>query len=106
MCNGSKMATQTDVDSIARCSLHDPTHFSIQQSQTLHRLLLTQQWSIPAGSKLLELGCGQGDCTAVLAHSVGEQGNVVAVDPAELSYGACSPSDCFLWLYALSISAD
>ncbi|PYH99291.1 S-adenosyl-L-methionine-dependent methyltransferase [Aspergillus ellipticus CBS 707.79] len=77
-----------DAASIARLSLHDPANFSLQHSQTLHRLVLLQHWSIPAGSKILELGCGQGDCTTVLASAVGEQGRVVAVDPAALDYGA------------------
>ncbi|KAJ5382201.1 hypothetical protein N7517_000112 [Penicillium concentricum] len=82
------MATQLDAASIARVSLHDPTHFSIQHSQTFHRLAFLQHWNIPTDSKVLELGCGQGDCTTVLASAVGEQGKVVAVDPAELDYGA------------------
>lgn len=81
------MSTQLDAASIARLSLHEPSHFSIQHSQTLHRLVLLQHWNIPTGSKVLELGCGQGDCTTVLAHAVGEQGSVVAVDPAALDYG-------------------
>lgn len=82
------MSTQLDAASIARASLHDPAHFSIQQSQTVHRLALLQHWNIPAGSRVLELGCGQGDCTTVIASAVGEQGKVVAVDPANLEYGA------------------
>lgn len=82
------MATKLDAACIARVSLHDPSHFSIQHSQTLHRLVLLQHWDIAPGSKVLELGCGQGDCTTVLAYAVGEQGRVVAVDPAELDYGA------------------
>ncbi|KAK8023797.1 SAM-dependent methyltransferase [Apiospora rasikravindrae] len=81
------MSTQLDAASIARASLHDPAHFHIQHSQTLHRLALLQHWNIPTGSKVLELGCGQGDCTTVLASAVGEQGSVVAVDPADLDYG-------------------
>jgi ubiquinone/menaquinone biosynthesis C-methylase UbiE len=81
------MSTKLDAVSIAHLSLHDPTNFSIQHSQTLHRLMLVQQWNIPTGSKVLELGCGQGDCTTVLANAVGEQGSVVGVDPANLGYG-------------------
>lgn len=81
------MSTQLDAASIARVSLHDPTHLNIQISQTVHRLVLLQHWNIPTNSKVLELGCGQGDCTTVLASAVGEQGKVVAVDPAELNYG-------------------
>ncbi|KAF2166859.1 hypothetical protein M409DRAFT_22912 [Zasmidium cellare ATCC 36951] len=90
----TKMKTSTQLEnkaaSIARLSLHDPDNFSIQYSQTLHRLELLQHWKIPTGSKVLELGCGQGDCTTVLADAVGEEGRVVAVDPADLDYG--SPS--------------
>jgi len=82
------MSVQLDAASIARLSLHDSSHFNIQYSQTLHRLVLLQHWNIPVGAKVLELGCGQGDCTTVLASAVGEQGTVVAVDPAELNYGA------------------
>ncbi|KAE8373764.1 putative SAM-dependent methyltransferase [Aspergillus bertholletiae] len=82
------MSTQLDAACIARVSLHDPANFSIQHCQTSHRLVLLQYWNIPMDSKVLELGCGQGDCTTVLANAVGEQGKVVAVDPAELDYGA------------------
>ncbi|KAJ5493625.1 hypothetical protein N7463_009712 [Penicillium fimorum] len=82
------MSTELDAASIARISLHDPTHFSIQHSQTIHRLVCLQHWNIPTGSKVLEIGCGQGDCTTVLAYAVGDQGRVVAVDPAGLDYGA------------------
>lgn len=82
------MSPQLDAASIARLSLHDPNNFSIQHSQTLHRSTLLEHWNIPAGSQVLELGCGQGDCTTVLAGAVGDQGGVVAVDPAELDYGS------------------
>lgn len=82
------MDTELDAASIARASIHDPDHFSIQHSQTLHRLELLQHWNILTGSKVLELGCGQGDCTTVLASAVGDQGRVTAVDPADLDYGA------------------
>jgi SAM-dependent methyltransferase len=82
------MTTQLDADSIARLSLHDPKHFDVQHSQTVHRLVLLEHWNIQNGSKVLELGCGQGDCTTVLASVVGNQGEVVAVDPADLDYGA------------------
>lgn len=84
------MSTQLDPAFIARVSLHDPTHFSIQNSQTLHRLVLLQHWNIRTDSKVLELGCGQGDCTTVLTYAVGKQGRVVAVDPAGLDYGKSS----------------
>ena len=81
------MSTYLKAASIARLSLHDPDNFGIQKSQTIHRLELLQHWNIPTGSKILEVGCGQGDCTAVLASAVGGEGRVVAVDPANLDYG-------------------
>jgi ubiquinone/menaquinone biosynthesis C-methylase UbiE len=81
------MSTPSDAESLARISLHDPANFNVQHSQTKHRLLLLQHWNIPTGSNILELGCGQGDCTTVLARAVGEKGRIVAVDPAELNYG-------------------
>ncbi|MEV6165408.1 methyltransferase domain-containing protein [Streptomyces sp. NPDC052052] len=64
---------------------HSP---DIQLSQTRHRAALVADWHIAPGSTVLELGCGQGDMTAVLAEAVGPEGRVVAVDVAEPSYGA------------------
>ncbi|MGZ9928308.1 class I SAM-dependent methyltransferase [Streptomyces sp. NC-S4] len=59
-----------------------------QLSQTRHRAALVASWHIAPGSTVLELGCGQGDMTAVLAEAVGPEGRVVAVDVAAASYGA------------------
>ncbi|KAJ5109184.1 hypothetical protein N7456_005859 [Penicillium angulare] len=56
--------------------------------QVEHRLALLRSWKIPQGSKVLEIGCGQGDCTLLLADLVGENGHVTAIDPASLDYGA------------------
>ena len=39
------------------------------------------------GNRVLEIGCGQGLCTKVLAKAVGPNGHVDAVDPASLDYG-------------------
>ncbi|OCL01895.1 S-adenosyl-L-methionine-dependent methyltransferase [Glonium stellatum] len=57
-------------------------------NQTRHRIGLINEWRIEPGSKVLEIGCGQGECTAVLATAVGAEGYVDAVDPASLDYGA------------------
>ncbi|MFF0216019.1 class I SAM-dependent methyltransferase [Streptomyces vinaceus] len=59
-----------------------------QLPQTRYRAALVSSWDIPAGASVLEVGCGQGDMTAVLAEAVGPQGRVVAVDIADPSYGA------------------
>ncbi|MEG9550018.1 MULTISPECIES: class I SAM-dependent methyltransferase [Streptomyces griseus group] len=63
---------------------HSP---GVQLSQTRHRAALVAGWDITPGSIVLELGCGQGDMTAVLAEAVGPTGRVVATDVAEPSYG-------------------
>jgi predicted methyltransferase len=52
------------------------------------RVDLFKTWGIPSGSKILEIGCGQGDCTLVMAYLVGEQGHVTGIDPAPLDYGS------------------
>lgn len=49
-----------------------------------------QFWGISPGSHVLEIGCGQGDTTVVLADAVGKEGHVDALDPGSLDYG--SPS--------------
>jgi SAM-dependent methyltransferase len=59
-----------------------------QLRQTRFRLALVDDWQIDEGSRVLEIGCGQGDTTAVLADAVGSRGRVVAVDLADPSYGA------------------
>ncbi|MEU3408242.1 class I SAM-dependent methyltransferase [Streptomyces sp. NPDC006670] len=64
---------------------HSP---DVQLAQTRHRASLVAGWGITPGSRVLELGCGQGDMTAVLAEAVGPGGRVVAVDVADPSYGA------------------
>lgn len=60
----------------------------IQAVQTQHRLHLAEFWGIHAGEKVLEIGCGQGDTTAVLAYLTGNTGSVHAVDIASPDYGA------------------
>lgn len=52
------------------------------------RVDLFKTWGIPSGSKILEIGCGQGDCTLVMAYLVGEQGHITGIDPAPLDYGS------------------
>ena len=61
---------------------------NVQRIQTDHRLKLAEFWDIKNGSKVLEIGCGQGDTTAVLAFLVGEKGFVQGVDIASPDYGS------------------
>ncbi|KAI0503091.1 SAM-dependent methyltransferase [Xylaria bambusicola] len=73
---------------IATYSIQDPAHPEIEEAQVSHRIRLVNAWAIPPGARVLELGCGQGTATAVLAEAVGETGHVDAVDPAAPDYGA------------------
>lgn len=83
------IASSFPVDYVAAQCLHSPTEkaFQIQLQSTKHRLTILSEWDIPEGAQVLEIGCGQGDCTAVLAELVGPQGHVTAVDPGSLDYG-------------------
>ncbi|KAJ5703354.1 hypothetical protein N7493_011743 [Penicillium malachiteum] len=72
-----------DVANIARFSDGGSSKPQIQ-----HRLDMCRAWGIPQESKVLEIGCGQGDCTLVIAYVVGDEGHVTAIDPAPLDYGA------------------
>jgi SAM-dependent methyltransferase len=56
-------------------------------AQFSHRLQIVQFWGISPGSRVLELGCGQGDTTIALAHAVGPTGHIDAVDPGSPDYG-------------------
>jgi SAM-dependent methyltransferase len=80
----ARSSTETIADAMAATRLDPPT----QHAQTRFRQGLAGAWTIPAGATVLEVGCGQGDTTAVLADAVGPAGHVVAVDIADPSYGS------------------
>ena len=75
-----------DVEGIADATLHGKS-LRVAKSQTEHRIDLARRWGITAGERVLEIGCGQGDATVVLAAAVGPSGHVTALDPAPSSYG-------------------
>ncbi|WP_238404085.1 class I SAM-dependent methyltransferase [Paenibacillus paridis] len=79
--------TDNRLDDIVACmAIHDGDG-SIQRIQTEHRLKLAEYWGITKGSRVLEIGCGQGDTTAVLAYLAGESGLVKGIDVASPDYG-------------------
>ncbi len=55
--------------------------------QTEHRFKLVSQWPIHSGSRILEIGWGEGDCRAMLVSIADSSGHVTERDPADLSYG-------------------
>jgi SAM-dependent methyltransferase len=73
---------------IVSCMAVSEQAFDIQRVQTEHRIRLAEFWEISKGMKVLEIGCGQGDTTAVLAYYVGQEGFVNGVDIGPEDYGA------------------
>ncbi|KAH8690149.1 SAM-dependent methyltransferase [Talaromyces proteolyticus] len=67
--------------------LLNPSQLQIENPQAAHRIKLINTWRIPTGSRVLEIGCGQGTCTTVLAEAVGPNGHVDAIDPGSPDYG-------------------
>ena len=68
----------------------------VQVAQTEHRIKIIGAWggkTFFEGGSILELGCGQGDMSAVLAAAVSSPasgrngGKVLAWDPASGDYG-------------------
>lgn len=76
------------LEEILECMATSVKMYDIQKIQTEHRIKLAKFWGICNGEKVLEIGCGQGDTTAVLAYFVGEEGFVNGVDIASPDYGA------------------
>jgi SAM-dependent methyltransferase len=75
------------IESVVGCMATMGGDNQIQRSQTMHRLKLVDLWGIQEGSRVLEIGCGQGDTTAALAYAVGEKGFVHGIDIAPATYG-------------------
>ena len=78
----------SSAERVAAYSLQEPDSPTIELGQARHRIRIINTWGIRRGSRILEIGCGQGNCTAVLAEAVGPSGHVDAVDPAPGDYGA------------------
>ncbi|OBZ69489.1 hypothetical protein A0H81_10123 [Grifola frondosa] len=85
---GLKRLKAVVIITIAEIYPHEPEHLHVVVGQIEERVQLIKAWSIQPGERVLEIGCGQGDCTAALAVAVGEKGSVTAVDPASLDYGS------------------
>lgn len=60
--------------------------YGLLLAQTTHRIGILYQAGIKDGDRILELGCGQGDCTTVLA-ILFPKSRIDAIDPAPGDYG-------------------
>ena len=76
------------IERILKCMAVAEIYPDVQKVQTEHRMKLVRSWGIKEGDKVFEIGCGQGDTTAVLAYYVGENGHVHGIDIASPSYGS------------------
>jgi len=76
------------LNEIVACMAINGEDVLTQEIQTAHRLRLAEFWGITPGDRILEIGCGQGDTTAVLAYLTGADGYVHAIDQAFPDYGA------------------
>lgn len=63
-----------NLEEIVDCMLLNENDKEIQRTQTEHRIKLVDFWRVKKGDRVLEVGCGQGDTTAVLANAVGASG--------------------------------
>lgn len=82
------MNTKISIEELAHYISPTGKLTDIQAVQTQHRLHLAEFWGIHAGENILEIGCGQGDTTAILAYLTGNTGSVHAVDIASPDYGS------------------
>lgn len=80
--------TEEQIKEIVECMPVSDVTRQIQLIQTKHRAKLVDFWNIKIGSRILEIGCGQGDTTAVLAYFTGENGQVYGIDIASPTYGS------------------
>ena len=84
-------ADEAILDTLSACFLHKGTGRDRTLDSTFsHRIQLCRAWGVDDETPLqvLDVGCGQGESTAVLAYFVGKSGHVTGLDPAEPSYGA------------------
>ena len=80
--------TSTSMESSAKVKELSKIFLDSNAGGLEHRINLVKFWGITPGSRVLEIGCGQGDCTTVLADAVGPDGHVDAVDPGAPDYGS------------------
>ncbi|KAJ5655120.1 S-adenosyl-L-methionine-dependent methyltransferase [Penicillium taxi] len=76
------------MDTLLASYLHDErTRESIIEPKFQHRLALGDAWQIKPGSRVLDVGCGQGESSLVLALATGPTGHIIGIDTAPPDYG-------------------
>lgn len=61
--------------------------YGLLPAQTAHRLQILKHSALKDGDEIIEIGCGQGDCTSVMA-LLYPNSHITAIDPASLDYGS------------------
>ncbi len=87
----SMSSNEAILDTLSASFLHQGSDRDKTLDSTFsHRIELCRAWGVGDKTPLqvLDVGCGQGESTAVLAYFVGKSGHVTGLDPAEPSYGA------------------
>ncbi|KAJ5167465.1 S-adenosyl-L-methionine-dependent methyltransferase [Penicillium canariense] len=76
------------MDILLSSYLHDEkARASTVEPSFRHRLALTRTWDIQPGSRVLDIGCGQGESSLVLALINGPHGRIAGIDTAPPDYG-------------------
>jgi ubiquinone/menaquinone biosynthesis C-methylase UbiE len=66
----------------------EPNFGLVPEAQRRYRKQISESWNLIPGSRVLEIGCGQGEMSEELANSLGPEGRIVALDIARPDYGA------------------
>lgn len=79
---------ESKITTLITCFPHDHSlRTLVQIPRFRQRLSILSQWSIPPGSRVLDIGCGQGDSSLVLAMELGPTCHVTGIDTAPPDYG-------------------
>ncbi|KAL0465167.1 hypothetical protein QR685DRAFT_538769 [Neurospora intermedia] len=79
---------ESKIATLITCFPHDQSLTSLVQAPRFRqRLSILSEWSIPPGSRVLDIGCGQGDSSLVLALELGPTCHITGIDTAPPDYG-------------------